>query len=286
VDGKRLEADFQRMVFADPKAVEKARTDVKAVVVKSRVALANRSLLRLPTLNHALGGFYWESHDAKKAVGRSNMMQNLLREQFDAKEIIASLPNGMQAYAVSDDKGNLLDLADASIAQDFATPLQDKQVHVGRNCMGCHDTGMWFINDNVRKLSQRQIGLMIPDPKDADRVASLFFKWDMKPLTDRDSAIYDAAVRSATGRPAPAAVAHFNRTTAGYLDRDLELADVALEVGLPPGKLRPILEKAVNVDFTLTGLLQDPPEPIRRDQWESDGFPALMTLLAARRAWD
>ncbi len=278
-DGARTEKEFQDLFFADAEQAKKARTEVKATVVKSAVALANRSMLRYPTVNHAFGGFYWESLDSKASIRKSNHMQDLLRAKFDAKEIIASLPNGMQAYAVSDNKGKLLDVADAPIAQDFNTPHQDKQVYVGRNCATCHDQGMWFIRDNVRKLSRERIGLLIPDPHDAARIRTLFFVHDVKTLTDRDAAMFTAAVVHATGRRPQAVVGDYARLCYDYFDRDLTIQDASMELGLPVADIKKVLERAINPDFTLTGLLADPPEPIRRDQWEADALPQLHLLM-------
>lgn len=280
------EQDFRNIFGVDEKAVAKFASDLGAVSVDSRVTHNPRKLLRFPTIIHPGGGFYWESQDAKAAIGKRNLMKRLLNAQFDAKEIIALLPNGLQAYAVTDDKGNLVDVADADIALDFNTPLKQKLIYPGRNCATCHDTGMWDIQDRVRELSRGDIAALVPDPKEAVRIGDLFFSFDIKPLVQLDSVKYEASVTALTGLKSVANTKQYEQFLYSYLDKGITMEQVAYEVGLPVDKILRHLKGAVGPDHTLSGLLQKTPIPIRRDLWESDGFPELMLLLQSRRAWD
>ncbi len=76
------EEDFQKLVFADVKLAEKARSQYKSVVVSSVVARNNRTLTRSPTFTD---GYYWESHDTLKSIDDRNYLLNFLNEKFDAK---------------------------------------------------------------------------------------------------------------------------------------------------------------------------------------------------------
>ncbi len=283
------EADFQNLFFLDAKVVEKARSDVKGVVVTSRVSHGPRGLLRLPTTITPFGSYYWESLDSKKGIKGNNPIKDLLRAKIDAKEIIATLFNNLQGYAVANAAGELQDSADDEVASDFRTPLKQKRIYTGRNCAFCHDKGMWEIDDRVRKLSQKDIGLLVPEmnAEDAKRIEGLFFLYDLKPLTTHDGGTYEAAVWAATNMKSEDLIVIAERMTYNYLERGIGIQQVALEVGLPAEKILEYIKGGVGLDENLTGLIQTPPiEDIRRDQWEAESFPSLMNLLLARRAWD
>lgn len=67
----------------------------------------------------------------------------------DASEVIAQLPNGMQAYSLWDGLGNRLNAADPAVVIDNQTPLGNHQISVGMTCSRCHNLGMIPLVDKV-----------------------------------------------------------------------------------------------------------------------------------------
>lgn len=275
--------DFEKLVFADSKLAEQARSQVKGVVVFSPVALHNRSLTRMPTVAATLGGYYWESHDTNKSVDDRDYVNVLLDEKYDATEVIASLPCGLQAYFLTDGKGKRLDVAVAGVAIDSETILQDRQIFSARNCIVCHASGIRPINDEVRVLSRDKIALLVPDPKQARRIADLYFSHDLGAVVEHDQQLFSASVRAVNGWTGAANGAVFERIVHTYVDAPLTPEVVAREAGVPLDHLKNVLATATGLDHTLTGLLQNPPRPVRRDQWEQSGFSQMMLLLQGNR---
>jgi hypothetical protein len=274
--------DFERLVFADEKLAAKARAQVKGAVTFSGVALHNRTLNRIPTVSGVLGGYYWESHDANKSIDGADFINVLLDEKFDATEIIASLPNGLQAYFLADGQWKRLDVAAAEIAQDHETLLQDHQVWAARNCITCHARGIRPIQDEVRGLSRDKIALLVADPKQARRIADLYFSADLTQVVKHDQALFVAAVRAANGLSPEANGALFERIVQGYLDAPLNAQKIAAEAGVTEEQLLAVLRNAAGVDHVLTGLMQSPPRPVRRDHFER-AFGQLQVLLGGKR---
>ena len=259
---------FETLLYADPALAAKAAIPGQRSGYLLSVALHNRTLLRMPTFSGPLGGYFWESHDSDKSIDDQDYINVLLEEKFTATEIIGSLPNGLQAYFVADGKGNRLDVAAADVAQDHETPLQDHQVWVARNCVGCHAKGIRPIQDEVRALSRDQIALLVTDPKQARRIAALYFSTDLRQVVQHDQALFVAAVEACNDLTAEGNGVLFNRLVHRYLDVPLTPECVAAEVGCTPERLLKVLGSAVGIDHTLTGLLAKPPRPLRRDQFE------------------
>lgn len=130
--GKNIK-DFEKLAFADEDLARKASSQDKAVVIASIVARNNRTLVRSPTFT---GGYIWGSRDSLTSVNDRDYVKNLLDEKFDATEDIASLPNGLQFYFLTDGKGARIDFANPDIAIDKESV--DKIVRTGRSCMICH----------------------------------------------------------------------------------------------------------------------------------------------------
>jgi hypothetical protein len=271
---KGTEADLQTLALADIKLVSRAKLEQKGVVVKSQVALHNRTLKRFPTV----AGYYWESRDSLKSVDDRDYLQQVLDEKADAKEIIFSLPNLLQGYGVVNAAGIVQDKADPDIAQDYSTPLQDKQVRTGRNCMTCHASGMQPIGDEVRSLSRDKIALLTADPANARRVRD-FFSTDLAKQTERDGAAYAEAVAACNGLKAEVNAGQVEKQIHGYTDATLDADGVSMEVGVSADRVLSIIKRGVGIDARLTGLLQTPPRKIRRDQWERAAFGQLMLLI-------
>jgi hypothetical protein len=302
--GKKIE-DFQKLVRVRDR--EDADRKVAGIVVKpprnSRVALNNRFITFAPSTNIPQGAYYWETHDTKKSVDNRQYMNvlldfvkferglsNLSRESqdfFDATEDIGVLPNGLQAYFLTDGKGNRLDKADADVAIDKTSSYQDAQVWCARNCITCHIEGIRPVEDSVRDFSRDKIGLLVVNDdkqRTNSRLVEDFFGYDLEVLQKSNTATYQATIQAVTkGRTAAENATAFMDLTAGYLDDGVTLEVAAWEVGVPAPKLRQALSRGIGLDPTLTGLLKTPPAAIRRDQWEVSSFPQIMVFLESYR---
>ena len=114
------------------------RTDKakRAGMTVSGVSRNNRVVER----HDAAFGYYWKSYDFKTSKGGENMFRDPLYFDFTGGEMIFSLPNRMQGYYVTNNKGNRLEEAPTSIVVDkFAS---DKTVRTGLACIRCHDQGV------------------------------------------------------------------------------------------------------------------------------------------------
>ena len=85
-------------------------------------------------------GAYWKSYDFAGSVGAQNIFTHPLSFRPDGGEIIFNLPNGLQAYYISDDAGNRIDVAPTTIVSNPAA--DDPAVRNGLSCIGCHTEGM------------------------------------------------------------------------------------------------------------------------------------------------
>lgn len=273
--------DFENLVFANEDLAKKAKSQMKGVVVKSSVARNNRTLTRSPTFT---GGYYWISHDTLKSIDDRNYVQNILDEKFDATEVIATLPNGLQAYFVGDDKGKRLDKADNEIATDHM--LADKIVRNGRSCIYCHAPGINPIQDEVRTLNTKlqnrsSVELRILKEKDKYRIEDLF-SGNLDRQIVRDQQLYADAVGEATGMPPVQMARVYFDQWEGYTELLLNKDTIARECGMTVADVDRYA--VVSNDPLILGLTKDPIRPVRRDQWERSYQNFMVDVIRARGA--
>ena len=91
---------------------------------------------------------FWISYDFASESQNANIGVHPLDFEFDGGEIIFNLPNGMQAYMLTDAKGNRLNEGPINIVQDESQ--KDFLVRNGVSCMGCHSAGMVKVQDDIR----------------------------------------------------------------------------------------------------------------------------------------
>ena len=121
---------------------------------KSGVSLNNR-LYEHHQLEESPGAF-WLSYDfgnvqeTEDEMGNPkfpNIFSNPTDFTEDGGEAIYNLPNGLQAYLITDATGGRLDEAPVKIVTDPKQP--DKIVRAGISCMSCHDRGLKFKKDEI-----------------------------------------------------------------------------------------------------------------------------------------
>jgi hypothetical protein len=270
---------FEAIVFADEKLAEKARSQVRAAVVKSSVARNNRAIIRSPTFT---GGYIWFTKDGLKSIDDRNYVQNLLQDKFDASEVIATLPNGLQAYFVGDSKGKRLDKADNEIATDYIAA--DKVVRNARSCIYCHGPGINPIQDEVRTLTKKlqnkeSAMLLVRDEKDYYKIEDLFSS-DLDKQIVRDQQIYADAIGLATGLTPEQVSRSFIDVWEGYTELLLTKEQVAREMGISVPQLEQYAK--LSADPLIIGLLRNPIRPVRRDQFERSYQDFMVLMLRAR----
>jgi hypothetical protein len=288
LDPKGTTDQFDQLVLAD----ERARQSQVASITNTKiVALHNRILIRLPTINGYVGGYYWATNDTDKGIDDEDYLNNIAtfeHPKIAAQELIGTLLNTLQAYALADAKKNLLNVAAAGIAihSDVEpTKLTDKQVYAGRNCVFCHKEGIYPIKCQFRDISQRKIALFITqryakkiDRKTAEKIQDAFMP-SQDGVVTHDQAVYTTAIKACNNLAPGVNAAQLETLTWDYYDGAITMERLAWDVGWPVDKLDAALRLGVGLDHTLTGLLQDP--PVRPDilTYERQGFQALELFL-------
>jgi hypothetical protein len=271
--------DFERLVFADDVLAAKARSQDKAVVVTSNVARNNRTLNRSPTFT---GGYYWKSHDTLSSIDDRQYVLNLLAEKFDATEDIASLPNGLQAYFLSNGKGERQDAAPTDIAIDNSAV--DRTVRAGRSCIICHSSGILPLDDEVRSLTKKlldreQVKLFVTKKDDLYRIQDLFGS-NLDEQIIKDQNLYVAAVARTNGLKSDVNAKLYAKIWDSYYEKLMHKAEVAADLGVPLDELERLVR--LSNDPVMLGMIRDPIRPIRRDQWERS-FQGMMLIVLAQK---
>lgn len=264
--GKKL-TDFEKLVGLDRKFAQSLKKEIQAVVQTSTVALHNRHILRHPTLT----GVWWETFDAKENVDVRNGLR-LLNGDFthDAREVYGTLPNGLFAFFLSDAVGNRANTAPDSIASDGRSGGSDRRVHVGLSCVRCHSPGIQPIDCWARKHYTGVLQLQSTDLGKYLRLKQLYLS-DLDGRIRKDQADYAEALRSVNGLTPEANSKGYAAVWDRYQEQLVSVADVARETGWTEAAVLAAVSATVKkglADPVLSGLLQTPPIPIQRQQYE------------------
>lgn len=163
-----------------PKADFLDNSLARAGLITSKVSKQNRLLDR----HNSVYGYYWESYDFQHNDGNSDLQQFPLGPKFnghpfvfqafehDGGEMIFSLPNGLQGYFLTNNKGVRIDEGPITIVRDSLETSGNPVIVNGLSCMSCHSRGVvrfqaqealrdntqftGNIRDKVQKLFKRQ----------------------------------------------------------------------------------------------------------------------------------
>ena len=202
-------------------------------------------------------GAYWKSHDFASSVGLKNILQNPLSFDRDGGEVIFNLPNGLQAYYVSDGLGNRIDVAPTAIVSNPAA--SDPAVRNGLSCIGCHTEGMKTFEDVVRGAYEK-----LPATPIKEQVLRLYVeKAEMDRFVDEDTARYRVALEATGGIFGGIEPVHrFHEK----FQEALDVSQAAASVGLEESTfLKVIHENSGLQGLGLTGLLSG--GNVKRDAW-------------------
>ena len=214
-------------------------------------------------------GAYWKSYDFAGNLGAQNILTHPLAFRHDGGEIIFNLPNGLQAYYISDASGNRIDVAPPDIVSNPAA--SDPAVRNGLSCIGCHTEGMKAFEDGVRSAVEQTVNPAF----DKDQALRLYVeKAVMDRFVEQDTARYKAALEATGGvfgsiEP----VFRFYEAFQVPLNALHAAAAVGWEV---EAFLEQVGEKSSLQNLGLTGLLRG--GNVQRDAWTSN-FDAVLAAL-------
>ena len=214
-------------------------------------------------------GAYWKSYDFAGSVGKQNIFVHPLSFNHDGGEVVFNLPNGLQAYYLSDARGNRLDEAPVEIVSNPAA--SDPTVRNGISCIGCHTEGMKTFEDEVRQAIERA-----PSPLyDRTHALRLYVEQDvMDRLLAFDKQRYEMSLVAATGETVSEIepISRFYEIFNGTLDA----AHAAAALGLQTGSFLQKIQENTNLQSLGLQVLEQ--GEIKRDTWTSN-FNAVVFAL-------
>ena len=218
-------------------------------------------------------GAYWKSYDFAGNIGTQDILTHPLSFTHDGGEVVFNLPNGLQAYYVSDASGSRINEAPIAIVRNLAA--SDPTVRNGLSCIGCHTEGMKTFEDEVRAVFEKQ-----PDSAIKAQVLRLYVvKSDMDAYVEADTQRYKAALEKTGGvfggiEPVSRFYEAFHRP----LDAPHAAAAVGLETEM---FLKEIREKSSLRDLGLAGLLDG--GNVKRDTWTEQFSDVISALNSGSR---
>ena len=257
----RLEVDVVRNLLNAPGVrVWRAGTNNSGVSNNNRVIERHTSRY----------GAYWKSYDFAGSVGTQNIFTHPLSFTHDGGEVIFNLPNGLQAYYVTNASGFRLDEAPINIVSNPAA--SDPTVRNGLSCFGCHTEGMKTFEDEVRSVIESNA----TPPYDKEQALRLYVEQsEMDALLQEDTNRYRIALEAtggAFGDIEP--ISRFHEVFQGTVDASYAAAVVGLETEAFLEKIRE------NVGLQNIGLLvlDSPNGSMKRDAWTSNFRDILFAL--------
>ena len=257
----RLEVDVLRNLLNAPGVrVWRAGTNNSGVSNNNRVIERHTSRY----------GAYWKSYDFAGSVGTQNIFTHPLSFTHDGGEVIFNLPNGLQAYYVTNASGFRLDDAPINIVSNPAA--SDPTVRNGLSCFGCHTEGMKTFEDEVRPVIESNA----TPPYDKAQALRLYVEQsEMDALLRGDMDRYRGALEAtggAFGGIEP--ISRFHEAFQGPVDASYAAAVVGLDAEAFQEKIRE------NVGLQNIGLLVLDSEngSMKRDAWTSNFRDILFAL--------
>ena len=215
-------------------------------------------------------GAYWKSYDFAGSVGTQNIFTHPLSFTHDGGEGIFNLPNGLQAYYVTNASGFRLDDAPINIVSNPAA--SDPTVRNGLSCFGCHTEGMKTFEDEVRAVIESNTAPAY-DKAQALRLYAEQSKMDA--LVSEDMEIYKEALEATGGAVDDIEpISRFHEVFQGTVDASYAAAVVGLETEAFLEKIRE------NIGLQNIGLLvlDSANGSMKRDAWTSSFRDILFAL--------
>ena len=215
-------------------------------------------------------GAYWKSYDFAGSVGTQNVFTHPLSFTHDGGEVIFNLPNGLQAYYVTNASGFRLDEAPINIVSNPAA--SDPTVRNGLSCFGCHTEGMKTFEDEVRSVIESNA----TPAYDKEQALRLYVEQsEMDALLQEDTDRYKEALEATDGEfGGIEPISRFHEVFQGPVNAAYAAAVVGLETEVFLEKIRE------NVGLQNIGLLvlDSPNGSMKRDAWTSNFRDILFAL--------
>ena len=143
-------------------------------------------------------GYLWQTYDVFDLNKAENNLFNFpllevgkAQYEFDASEIIVTMPNGLQLYALFNAAGGREDFAPTNLVFDSSAGQPngglDPQIDNALDCHRCHKSGLLQINDQVKDHVRRNAGQF--DIDDVQFVEFLYTE-NSSALFQRDNSFY------------------------------------------------------------------------------------------------
>ena len=257
----RLEVDvIQNLLTAPGVRVWRAGTNNSGVSNNNRVIERHQSRY----------GAYWKSYDFAGSVGAQNIFTHPLSFTHDGGEVIFNLPNGLQAYYVTNASGFRLDEAPINIVSNPAA--SDPTVRNGLSCFGCHTEGMKTFEDEVRSVIESNA----TPAYDKEQALRLYVEQsEMDALVQEDMDEYKEALEATGGAVDDIEpISRFYEVFQGPVDAAYAAAVVGLETEAFQEKIRE------NIGLQNIGLLvlDSANGSMKRDTW-TEGFDDVIFAL-------
>ena len=215
-------------------------------------------------------GAYWKSYDFAGSVGTQNIFTHPLSFTHDGGEGIFNLPNGLQAYYVTNASGFRLDDAPINIVSNPAA--SDPTVRNGLSCFGCHTEGMKTFEDEVRAVIESNTA---PAYDKAQALRLYVEQSEMDALLQEDTDRYKEALEATGGAfDGIEPISRFHEVFQGRVDASYAAAVVGLETEAFLQKIRE------NIGLQNIGLLvlDSANGSMKRDAWTSSFRDILFAL--------
>lgn len=245
----RSARELERRLGIDAAANMAAGEAIRAGFTQSGISKQNRLVERHEIKSYA--GAYWKSYDFRENAGRGRLHEYPLGPRSAALfggahafehaggEIVFNLPNGFQAYYLSDHEDARLDgPAPTDIVSDRLDKTRRAAISNGLSCIACHDEGMKTLPaDELRAVA----GSARFGPREARLITRLHPEQAaIEQVVKADHARFASALQQA-GLPAKSA----KEPVIALIDlfeRDVTVAQAAAELGLAKAEFDAQLE--------------------------------------------
>ena len=218
----------------------------------------NNRMVERHTSQH---GAYWKSYDFAGSVGTQNIFNHPLSFTHDGGEVIFNLPNGLQAYYITNAFGARLDAAPINIVSNPAA--SDPTVRNGLSCFGCHTEGMKMFEDQVRPVIESNTN---PTYDKAQALRLYVEQSEMDMLVAEDTERYKEALEETGGTVDDIEpISRFHEAFQG----DVDAAYAAAVVGLETETLLEQIRENVGLGNAGLLVLASPNGSMKRDAWTS-----------------
>lgn len=157
----------------------------------------------------------------------------------DAGEIIARLPNDLQAYGLVDKQGGFLKKADPLIATDKINIQYDPHVYNGKSCVWCHENGLRIPgNDNFASIEvDKFANLKLLDFNTQNLISNLY-RDNFEFIVRKDRQNYIDAIARCNGLKSNDNAKFFHDVVSWYDYTPVNLNEAAIELGISKNTFR------------------------------------------------